>query len=354
MSNFVASIGVAGYYKVEIIDRITGIKKIVMDYKKNKITDLGLNDMCEGVYGRGTMFLMPIVLSSGEIGQSRAEVIRTPSFPEYAPPTLYPPYPNPPNFSSNPSAIKPGTIVSSTKITLDDSGNTSDGTYTYGWSKRIFRFDTTDSYVVASMGVGGTSRVSWTSSIYGPGHPNGGYDSIGFFSNTNLFDINGDPLIISKGPNDIIDVTFEIRCYAQNDDTFGSFEYEGVTYYTTLRPAYKDSSQDWRLTSSSINFRYCRVSPNPINDATSGISGTSGSISSVTLPYERWSHERFGYIDFGLDIGNFAGNKINSFEFETSYSIGMFQVQFTPGLPKTKKDYLRFTFGVSWYRYGDS
>lgn len=368
--DFEVSVKMAGFYKVKIFDRNTGEVKVDTDFIKNKISTLGLNDIEEGVYGiRSTMFLIPnkIMAEGVSTGTGFGDEL---GFPENVPGlTLYPPYPY---FGVYPECALPfkapddaslyivmkGAQQSSSIVASSNVYGTAGVEPYWAGNRRTFRFDNDESITFGAVGLGARSpkhTQSWGPFTPGVGckvHPEGGYSHTLFFSNVNLKDSLGADITLFKGPDDIVDVTFELRCYAPTGDIITYFDYEGVNYQARIRPAEKhpNSSLSWIASSSPGNFVHTSVSQLPINNEQSGPpSGQSINFPSRE-PYVRWSHQRKGNQYIPLDSGNFAGN-IKSFWFNSWTGFGSYQIEFTPPIPKDRYKAINFSFGIKWSEY---
>jgi hypothetical protein len=203
-----AHTGVAGYYKVERTNRKTGKTEVVMDFTRNKLTKLGLNEIGENQYGTGTMCISNhyIINDSGDPTDGAAnqgQALETSTL-ELAPETLYPPYPYyvvndvyalpfpPYPYPTGPfDAILPGKINmigGMDSSTVRNSYIATTPTYQepfYGYYNKTFRFDSDKEIHIKCMGIGGKTNVSGTY------YPNGKYNSYSFwsyFSNINVRD----------------------------------------------------------------------------------------------------------------------------------------------------------------------
>lgn len=349
---------VAGYYKVVLTDRETGVSRTAMEFERNRISDLGLNELQENFYNRSTLYLIPSpVVEGSSVGQN----LMYEDFPERAPSSqIYPPYPYNQVYPAYPLPY-PGTGLPAVNM-VGAKGITYQYAYSsycsptgvepfFGANTRTFRDDSGDSYTFASIGLGGTIRETRPFGPDGLGHPNGGYNWWYFFSNVNVKDSSGSLTTITKSSNDILDVYYQLRCYAPTGDTISEFEYEGVTYQARIRPANKTSdNMDWRLTGTPGTFSIAFFSPSGIAGETSNPPNNGSSSMGLASPYVRNSLTVRGSTYVALDAVNFPSG-IRSMWFQSFGTLGDYQIEFTPSIPKNRYKAIRFTVGLKWSRH---
>ncbi len=178
---------------------------------------------------------------------------------------------------------------------------------------------------------------------------------------TLIKDANGNPTTLTILPDEILDVTYELRQYIPSTDVTGSITFGGNlggTYSYTLRPA--------KITTSSFTAQEGWAGQRPFNEYSEAVyvgiftggalgtifsspSGTSigrASSSSVS-PYVLDSYTCKHTYVFSVDVANHAnGIKCMSFPLGN----GFYQVEFNPPIPKTNMDSLSLTFQYSWGR----
>lgn len=212
----------------------------------------------------------------------------------------------------------------------------------YSFNRTVFRFN-------AGSAVGNLAEV-------GVGVvPSGGRI---LFCRTLIKDSFGNPTIITLLPDEILEVTYELRHYVPVADTTGTITLIGNiggTYNYTLRPSkvttYNSSSfGGWSgnayYQNNDYRWTYARSSGlGPITGEPTGsayyASASSGG------GYAAGTYSTSVTYFFGVDAGNVPGGiKSISFPMGTGY----YQVEFTPPIPKTNMDSLSLTFGHSWAR----
>ncbi|KAK6697227.1 hypothetical protein SNK04_014315 [Fusarium graminearum] len=179
---------------------------------------------------------------------------------------------------------------------------------------------------------------------------------LGTGTSTNLFSralirdpITGNPVTITKLPDEFMDVTFELRVYVSASDTTGTVTISGVTYDTVTRICDINSPNMWavdfRMTTRGIvaagpsyfvgaQANQCAVYAGTLGAVTGRPSGANVSIPDnsstvLTTPaaYVTGSFERKATFTLGLSDGNVAGG-IRSIVYRSG--LGFWQTQFTP------------------------
>lgn len=385
MNKMKCEIRMAGRFKIEATDALTGKKRIVADWFRNLILDAGLERM-------GTAaFITTCAVGSGS---------STPVVSQTALDTL---------------------VASTTTQQATNSGAQSSSPY-FGWKRITFRFATgvaagnlsevgvgwgASTLFSRALILGGGSSASCTGSISGTtmtvtavssgtlvvgavvtglgvtsgtvitalGTGTGGTGTY-IVSNSQTVSstalsatISGSPTTITILSTEILDVTYEIRNYPPTTDVTGSVVLAGVTYTTTLRACNVTStigSGGTNLGADKIGLNYAaNIASNAtayngtIGSITAG--GPSGSTASidgvVNNAYSAGSYTWTGSISWSVNFGNLAGG-ITAVTFEagtpssTSFGqLGLFQVGFSPAIPKDSTKTLRLDLSVSWARY---
>lgn len=292
---------VAGYYKIEATNFITGEKRVVADWFPNLITDIGLNRIGQGnIHDRcmvGAGSSLPSVLDTSLQTQ----------------------------------------VAVTTTVQSVTHGTVSTLPY-YGWARTTYRF---------SMGAaaGNLSEVGV------------GWADNGVFSRSLILDGSGNPTTITILSNEFLDVTYELRCYSPTDDSIFNINLAGQMYVCTVRAA-NATSDVWsprfnNAVSLSGSFN-THVYSGVIGPVTGAPSGSSTSVTATTIPYDNNSLTRRGYGVFGLEQANYAGG-IQSARFvsrtrSSGYGIGAYQIGFSPAIPKDNTRTFRLDFGISWAR----
>ncbi len=214
---------------------------------------------------------------------------------------------------------------------------TQDGSNYYMGQRFVYRFD-------QGVGTGNLSELGT------------GTSSTNLFSRALIRDpITGNPVTITKLPDEFMDVTFELRVYVSAADTTGTVTISGVTYDTVTRICDINSPNMWavdfRMTTRGIvaagpsyfvgaKANQCAVYAGTLGAVTGRPSGANVSIPDnsstvLTTPaaYVTGSFERKATFTLGLSDGNVAGG-IRSIVYRSG--LGFWQTQFTPAIPKTE------------------
>lgn len=179
------------------------------------------------------------------------------------------------------------------------------------------------------------------------------------FSRALIKDSFGDPTTITLLPDEILEVTYELRHYMPVNDVTGSITFTGNlagTYSYTLRASNvtyftgPNNFSGWDSTTA-----YTRSHPNGANAYSTGIAaitsapgGAAYSSTSVVVPtYVKGTYTTSIKYTWGITDGNAPGG-IRSVTF--GLGIGRYQIEFDPPIPKTNMDTLSLTFTNSWAR----
>ncbi len=168
----------------------------------------------------------------------------------------------------------------------------------------------------------------------------------------------GNPTTITLLPDEVLEVTYELRHYMPTVDTTGTITLAGNiggVYEYTLRPAkvttHSIFAQDgWsaNVTYTYHEYRHTHARAGGIGTITGEPAGTNYSAtSSSAKEYLVDTHSTEITYTFGVDQGNVPGG-IKSITF--IMGTGLYQVEFTPAIPKSNMDSLSLTFSNSWAR----
>jgi hypothetical protein len=179
------------------------------------------------------------------------------------------------------------------------------------------------------------------------------------FSRALILDGGGSPTTITKLADEILDATYEFRVYPPEIDTTGSIMISAVPYDFTARASnvtqYSVSGFDggW---GSGPGGSQCNTKTQPsgmhaftgaLGAITAEPSGTSAQTTNVTAPaYIPASLYNENTLIWGItatDIGSYRSVTV-------LWSVGEFQVEFDPVIPKTTINELQLTFRISWAR----
>lgn len=233
-------------------------------------------------------------------------------------------------------------FVASTKNRPIIDGGVSTSTPYYSYQRTVFRFS--EGTAVGNLAEVGVGVISSGNRI--------------LFCRTLIKDSFGNPTTITLLPDEILEVTYELRHYVPVGDTTGTITLTGNiggTYDYILRPSkvttyHPNAIIGW---SGSGNYRSNYPSHTyaysgglgPITDTPTG--SYSSATSSKEESYVTGTYSAAVTYFFGVDAGNIPGG-IKSINF--TMGTGRYQVEFTPAIPKTNKDTLSLTFGYSWAR----
>lgn len=296
----------AGYFKFEAVNAETGERRVVADWFPNLITNQGLNRM-----GNAN------VLAGCMVGTSNST----------------------PNVNNN----QLGNMLAYTDLITTATNSARSTAPYYGYRRATYRFSPGEA-------TGNLSEVSigWRE-----------WDSINSkykyfsFSRALILDSLGNPTTITILANEYLDITYELRLYPPLDDAYYQVALEGVTYDVIVRAAYVTTagSPGWAPTLGPVSWwSYSTMYTGSLGPITGSPSGdSSGIISQTGVPYVNNSLTSRCYINAGLDDANFSGGVVKSILYYTN-NMGIWQLEFFPGVPKDITKTLRALVGVSWGR----
>ena len=187
------------------------------------------------------------------------------------------------------------------------------------------------------------------------------------FSRALILDDFGDPTTITVLSDEYLDVTYEFRFYPQESDVTGSVTFTGNlggTYNYTLRPARIGSlvgqfgSAHTRYPPGMDNRRAQYYSTNALCHSYDGdiglITDNSPSGTALAIPYNRLSvaYTNGTYTQTltmqadPTDWNHATGIK----SVAVHWGHNLWQISFTPPIPKTADDVLSLTFSHTWAR----
>jgi len=180
-------------------------------------------------------------------------------------------------------------------------------------------------------------------------------DTGSLFSRALIVDGSGSPTTITVLPDEILQVTYQLRYYAPTVDNSGNLTLNGVSTDWVSRASNVtvavggwnspgDTSAGFDSTSS-----YQRVHDGVVSaDVTSSPSGTQSERTSASdAAYSAGSYARSGNCVWGLAQGNFATGIKSAF---VRHGVGSYQIGFTPAIMKTSSQVLTLTFRHAWAR----
>lgn len=201
-------------------------------------------------------------------------------------------------------------------------------------STRTFRFE-------AGVATGNLSEVGV------------GWDPVGaLFSRALILDTAGTPTTITVLADEVLDVTYQFRCYVPTADTGGSIQLGGVTYSWTGRASQvaRTGVDAWSAPRAAIlSYEvFTHTYSGAIGDVTSGPSGEIGNDPSLaSSSYSADSFAREGTITFGLSAGNVAGG-VGAISY--IQGMGCYQIGFIPVVPKDATKVLTLKVRTAWAR----
>lgn len=214
-------------------------------------------------------------------------------------------------------------------------GFDSTGAAHFGWERIKYRFE-------AGVAAGNVSEVGvgW------------GTGASSLFSRALILDAGGTPNTITVLPDEVLDVTYELRLYPPMTDTSFVLPISGTNYSCVGRASNAQSGY-W---SPGRLMLYGTNSSSPSLGVYSGTIGAmsgvpSGSSASSSFSYDAYSNnslQRTGVASYNLTTGNFAGG-IQALSLACP---GDWQMQFsvTPAIPKNNTKVLTIRVVTSWSR----
>lgn len=299
-------VGVAGLFKLEA-ECPDGRRRTVADWQNNLITDVGLLDL-----GQSTSYM----------GDRHCSVGTGNSAP-----------------AATDNALDSRVATVSHTEFPDSYGGRGEAPY-YWWSRKTYRFS-------AGAATGNISEL-------GLSH-NG--DGSRLFTRALIKDTNGNPTSATILPDEILDVTYEVRMYPITTDTVQTITISGVDYTFTIRASDVALSGGGITVPRGASFQSPYVGDSraysgaatlgPITGGIQGGSGT-GSFSDNTLPPVPGALYRDGQISAG--VGSITNpNGISAIRVATTK--GIYQMTVSPPLPKDHTNNISLTFRISWARY---
>lgn len=295
--------GVAGRFKLEAVDTVTGARRELTPWFNNLITDQGLNQLGVGQLGYFCM-----------VGTGTA----TPAVTDT---TL-------------------GNKIAHTTTTVSATAGGSASAPYYGSYTVVYRF-------AAGVATGNLTEVGI------------GYSSTLVFSRTLIKDGSGNPTTITVLSTEALDVTYEFRLYSPSADVPHSTVIAGVTYTGVVRAssvtAFSGNAAwyagfPFGATAGSLtggSSPVAQVYSGTIGAVTGSPTGTNSQINDpVDSAYSANSMQRTGTVTAPLSTGNVGG--IQAVRIATR--LGAYQISFSPAIPKDATKVLTLGLTLSWAR----
>lgn len=200
------------------------------------------------------------------------------------------------------------------------------------------------------------------------GSLNGNYYEVGIgwasgsnmFSRALILDGGGSPTFVSVSSTEQLDIVYQLSVYPPLTDTSAVVTISGVDYTVTGRASTVNSTTGWGCW-NPYNFANAAVSiqgysgfaasyTGSIGAITSQPSGTqdSGSATVANIgSYSNNSLTRSARASYGLNDGNLAGGIKST---RAYWSVGIFQYEFNPVLPKNNTKTLTLDYSLTWAR----
>lgn len=325
MSNNILSVhqGFAGWYKAEAFRadenglEIPGTRRVAADWFPNLITDAGLDFL-------GTTGVTPVQ------GFCRVGTGNT------AP-------------ANTNTALVAQVAVSST-LQAETYGVNRTGTF-YGWRRRTIRF------AAGSMGGSAVNLAEVGVSPAAAGS---------LFSRALILDGGGTPTTISIQPDEVLDVTYELRIYPVLADATGTVTIASVVYNWTARPlTHADYDNNWAsMIGLGIGFNTSIGNASVYGPAVAAALPAQNSkpVSLVAaggmIPqiYTAGQYARSFLFNFDLNDGNVPGGGIGCFfaasqPNSSGQAGGAWAWGLSPKLPKDSNFVSTFTVRQTWGRY---
>lgn len=302
MSPIILRPTVRGYFKLTAI-RPDGRKRPLTGWFPNLITDVGLNRIGQGTY-----------LNACHVGTNNT----TPAVGDTG---------------------LAGFVAGTSTIQASATGAQSTAPY-YGYFTKTFRFaQGAAAGNLAEVGIA-TARTNGGSTI--------------MFSRALILDELGDPTTVTVLSDEVLDVTYQLRLYPPLTDVLQTITIEGSGYHDTVTRASQVTSSNWGAYLGAV----ATFNPNAPSNITvyngaigtilQAPSGSSAQANSYDLAYGNNNLYRDGGVSYGLNVANLSGG-IRSARFTTS--LGLYQTEFDPVIPKTSTKTLSLLFRVAWGRY---
>lgn len=181
------------------------------------------------------------------------------------------------------------------------------------------------------------------------------------FSRSLIKDAMGNPTTITVLADEILRVEYEARVYIPETDQAGTVDIDAVTYNWTARASEITDSGVWRILSAGAPFfissassagtlQSSKVFDGTIGAITGGPSGSGVTRSSISIgSYTTGDYFASAELTWGVDRANFAGG-IQALTFSGESGSVLYQIGFSPAIPKTDQDIFTMDIRHSWAR----
>jgi hypothetical protein len=200
------------------------------------------------------------------------------------------------------------------------------------WRQKTFRFaEGVAAGNLAEVGVGASSTAN-------------------LFSRALILDNMGSPTTITVLSDEVLDVTYELRVYAPEDDWTGTVTLDSVDYDVVGRAAGVTNNAYWTIgADGAANLASNAFAYNGAIGAIDSVpAGTASAASSIsTDSYSAASLLRDATPNWGLSSGNLAGGIT---AMRVTFGVGTYQFSFDPAIPKDNTQVLALTVRNAWAR----
>jgi hypothetical protein len=288
----------AALFKLEAV-KADGSRRVLADWFPNLILDQGLDYLGESAGGH----LAACQVGSGSTAPSNAQTALV-------------------------------SYVAGTNNVISDTGNAQGSAPYYGWQRRVYRF--AQGAAAGNLSEVGVGRTGATGSL---------------FSRALILDGGGTPTTITVLADEFLDVTYECRQYPPLEDVEDEITISGVDYDYVVRAALVTSSV-WSPVGEAFAFggggSLNRTYSGPLG-AVTGLpaDSASGTASGTLLTYSAGDYYRDAKLSWSIAVGNAVGG-VGAVDIATTR--GVFQIGFTPSIPKDSTKILELTFRISWAR----
>ena len=305
-------IGVKGFHKWELVHRFSGKRKLVQDFKPNILL----------TSGRNTMSTTNNWLSAVQVGTNNTTPV-----------------------ISNTGLL--GYITGSTSLVSGQSSFGAQGTPTYyGWNQRTYRIDNP---LIANENI--------KEAGFGPSAA----DDDTLISRVLVVNDLGVPTVVTPLPDEMLDITYQMRYYPPLIDVTGQVTLDGILYDYIVRAAEVTNGGAWgqnigsqigQYSATTLDWAAYDGDLGTLEQSPSGISAACDNANQSNMAYSNNSYEQqvlstcgpTGWIP-SSDLG------IRSIRIKTT--AGWFQTQFnavTGGarIPKTIDKVMQMVWKLGW------
>lgn len=230
-------------------------------------------------------------------------------------------------------------IASTSNVTVNTNSNSGSSPY-FGTMTKVYRFAIgTATGNLSEVGVGNTATTLSSRAL--------------------ILDGVGNPTTITVLSTEALDVTYQVLFYAPLTDVTGTIVINSISYAYVMRAALA-SSGSWSgmaaFNSDRMGLSTVGLYNGSIGTITGQPTGSNTSVNTGNMTYPAYVSGNFfqdTIVSWGLTEGNLAGGASAAL---LTYgrnvgSMGLFQMSFTPALPKDASHTMTLTFRQSWNRH---